>query len=186
MNEKILYITRSSPRASITSIFLQVLDNLSKCEKEKLIPIVSMKNPNLLCYDLKYGDNLWEYYFEPVSHLSNNDIRDKDRKQKKNRSSFMSKPQHLNYYIGKAGKSIKYMSKFKNNSPPEFDFKHRNYFKNIINKYIKIKPYILTEKNNFYNKYMKNKKIIGVFARGTNKFNQISGGLTFKNRRKIY
>ncbi|MHA1469817.1 MAG: hypothetical protein ACTSSP_04570 [Candidatus Asgardarchaeia archaeon] len=185
MRRKFLYITRSSKKASITSIFLQVLDNLSKCEKENLIPIVSLKNTNLLCYDSRYGDNLWEYYFEPVSPFSDEILSEKDKKNKKIRSSFMSKPQHLNYLLGIAGKEHSYTSKFKNRVPPEFDLSHRNHFKKIIDKYIKIKPYILEEENDFYNKYMKNKKITGVFVRGTNKFNKKSGGTTFKKRKKL-
>ena len=184
MNKKFLYITRSSPKASITSIFLQVLDNLSKCDKEGLTPIINMKNPNLLCYDPKYGHNLWEYYFEPVSEFSDNFLSEKDKKNKKIRSSFMSNPQHLNYYLGRAGKEKKYISKFKGKIPP-FDLNHRNHFKNIIDKYIKIKPHILKEKNEFYQKHMRDKKIIGVFARGTNKFNQVSGGATFRKNKKI-
>jgi len=162
-----------------------VLDNLSKCEKKDLIPIISMKNPKLLCYDLKYGDNVWEYYFEPVSQFSDKNISEKDKKNKKIRSSFMSNPQHLHYYLGIAGGAKGYLSRFKNNTPPTFDFKHRNHFKKIIDKYIKIKPYILKEKNDFYEKHMKGKKIIGTFARGTNKFNAISGNTTFKTGKKL-
>ena len=79
MNEKFLYVTRSSPKASITSIFLQVLDNLSRCDKERLTPIINMKNPNLLCHDQNYGNNLWEYYFEPVSEFSDDALSEKDK-----------------------------------------------------------------------------------------------------------
>ncbi len=185
MSDKFLYITRSSPKASITSIFLQVLDNLSECEKENLTPIVCLKNTKLLCYDPEYGDNLWEYYFEPVSPFSDRILSEKDKKNKKIRSSFMSKPQHLNYLLGIAGEDRSYTKRFKDNTPPAFDFYHRNHFKKIIDKYIKIKPYILKEKEKFYDKYMKNKKIVGIFARGTNKFNEKSGGMVFRGRKKL-
>lgn len=185
MNEKFLYITRSKSKASITSLFLQVLDNLSRCDQDELTPIVNMKNPYLLCYDEKYGKNIWEYYFEPVSKYSINHLSEKEKKNKKIRSSFMSKPQHLNYLLGIAGKEKAYKKRFKNSIPPPFDFKHRNHFKKIINKYIKIKPYILECQNNFYNDHMKDKKIIGIFARGTNKFHPTAGGLTFRKHKKI-
>ena len=162
-----LHIVRSSRKASITSLFLQVLDNLSRADQDNLIPIVDFVNPKLLVYDEKYGKNVWEYYFHPVSNVSINDLTDKD---KKIRSSKMSFPQHLNYNFGAAATNKSYMKKFKERKVPNFDRKHREHFNNIIKKYVKIKKYILEEEHDFYSSYMKNKKLIGVFVRATNKY----------------
>lgn len=167
MNNKFANITRSSTKASITSLFLQVLDNISTCEKKNLIPIVNFCNKKLLCHDEKYGKNVWEYYFEPVSEFSINDVPKSDIKI---RLSKMSKPQQLNYYIGDSGKQKSYLKKFKNNIAPSFNKEHREYFKKIIDKYIKIKPYISDYADDFYEQNMTNKKVLGLFVRGTNKY----------------
>ncbi len=181
MNKKFLNITRSSPRASISSLFLQVLDNLSRCEQNGLIPIINFTNTELLCYDTTYGKNVWEYYFHPVSEYS---LEEAQKIGKVIRSSKMSKPQHLNYYLGKNGQLKAYKKKFKNNSPPDFDTKHRQHFKNIIDKYIRIKDFILEEKNILVKNKMENKKTVGILIRGTNKFNEKTGISSFKDSYK--
>ena len=55
----------------------------------------------------------------------------------------------------------------------QIDSTRRKRAKILIDKYIKIKPIIMKKINHFFNSYMRNKKTIGVYWRGTDKWREV-------------
>jgi hypothetical protein len=133
--------------AGFFASYISVLNHLMWCEKNKKIPVVLWNEKSF--YFQKEGFNgslnVWEYYFEPVSSL-NYTYHDKIHKK-----FYADKIYFTGWTIDKATRQ------------------KANF---LINKYIKIKPIVQKKIDNFYNKFMKGKKTIGIHLRGTDKFQE--------------
>jgi hypothetical protein len=160
------FIIHRQKKASICSLFLQVLDNLLYCEKHNFIPIVDFSKKQLLCHDPKYGPNVWEYFFHPVSKYRLSDIRDNDNVRS---TSGMAKQQNVNYYLGKASKSKGYKKRFKDNKVPAFNRKHREKFHDVIRKYVRLKDRIEKEVSTIFSANLEGANPICIFVRGSSK-----------------
>lgn len=131
------------------SEFLTVLGHIVYCEKNAKIPVVYWDSQSLY-YEKKGLNglfNAWEYYFEPLSstnYIDSSDII------------------YRNYWCPD-GSTI--WPNYRDPLPLNLArFAHE-----VIKKYIKIKPHVISIVNDFYEKNMKNFAIIGVHWRGTNK-----------------
>ncbi|MDR3646568.1 MAG: hypothetical protein P4L22_03430 [Candidatus Babeliales bacterium] len=134
------------------SNFLGTLTNIIWAERNNKIPVVSWER-SLYFQPEGYNEsnNVWEYYFEPVSKL------------KKIKDDIV----YSNYYSP---------DKFGINawSDLAYNSTYRSLFNSIIKKYVKIKPNIQNTINAFYKKNMQGKTNIGIHIRGTDKFTEIS------------
>jgi len=134
---KTFYIIQREGVGGLFSHLLFVLDHLLYCDKMKYIPVIDFKNfPTVYS---EYNENSWEYYWEPVSKYSLDEV------YKSNRVIFCDEKKS----------SVRYFNEIKK--------KHFLVFK----KYIKIKPHIINEAEKFLkkNKFDK-KKWIGLHWRG--------------------
>ncbi len=133
------------------SEFLRVLAHLVWCETSGKQPVVYWDRPFLYYEPEGWNNtkNAWEYYFEPVSTASYSPNDKIDRVFR---------------------------------APNEFFFPWRDFSEiemmrplahHIIEKYIKIKPFILDIVDDFYNKHMKNCITVGIHVRGTNKGTEV-------------
>lgn len=132
--------------------FIGVLQNISWCERKGKQPVAywDEKSKYHEAGGFNGVDNAWEYYFEPVSGAR---YKHGDKIYRK--------------YQEPDGRRIPYdNSGYIENS--------RVAMNSIIMRYIKIKPYVLDEVNDFYNKNMKNGIIIGIHLRGTDKVSEAS------------
>lgn len=138
------------------SEFFGVLRNIIGCEKKRLVPVVywDHRSPYYVDKGNRYN-NVWEYYFEPVSNLKFEKADKINRIPYDEISSFFPSSPYIEWQLP--------------NYVHNFDYNFRKYMNSIIRKYIRIKKSILEKVNFFYKKYMKGKKIIGVHIRGTNK-----------------
>ena len=125
---KTFYVIQREGKGGLFSILLLVLNHLLYCDKMKFIPVIDFKNfPTVYS---EYNENSWEYYWEPVSKYSLDEV------YKSNRVIFCNENKRTTRYF----KDIKK--------------KHLLVFK----KYIKIKPYIISEAEKFLKKNKFNKK----------------------------
>lgn len=137
-------------KAGLFSNFNAVLAKLEKYDNNHSIPIVWWGK---YCYEPKgilnayfqeeYGENVWEYYFEPVSKYK----FDASLKEL-GTVRFVTDPKRT-----RLCNSRLYL-------------KNANY---LIRKYIKIKPHITDKVNSFYDQYMKGHHVLGIHLRGTDK-----------------
>lgn len=136
------------------AIFFGALNHLDWCERNDKIPVIywdktcpyfEQNNKQ------KKYNNAWEYYFEPVSKL-----------KYKNGDAIRAD------YFAPDGTGIPCGFPTCKNM---FGYKH--FSNRLIHKYIKIKPDIQNKINNFYDKNFKNKKILGIHLRGTDKKKEV-------------
>ena len=126
-----------------------VLVHLSYCEAANKIPVVYWNNK----YYYNQGgfngsENVWEYFFEPVSEL----------KYEAN--------DPINYFLADVEYShFSYHQAYKSQSM-------RDHAYQLITKYIKIKPIIQSKIDQFYNEHMINQNTIGIHLRGTDKYTE--------------
>ena len=142
------------------SAFLQVLDNLRWCEQNNHSPIIKWGNDSQYYSSNGYNgsDNVWEYYFEQMqTQLTDSSVI------KDNYNNFLLKeiPQNFGHRnIGTSGLRVK----------PDWnivDDYWRKEANRIINKYIFIKPNILSKIDNFYQENLiSNKTKIAIHLRG--------------------
>ncbi len=132
--------------------FLGVINNLIWCKKNDRKPVVYW-GPHSLYYEKKgyHGkDNVWEYYFEPVStesyHVGDNVW---DRNAAPDLSQI--RPITLNFCDQYEQKEV------------------RQAAHSIINEHIKLRPYIAQKIDAFFQKEMAGKKTLGIHLRGTDK-----------------
>jgi hypothetical protein len=136
-------------QAGLFSNFLAALNNIVWAVSHDMIPVVYWDAKKCLYYDSAYTntDNVWEYYFEPVSsaHYQKGDC----------------------IYRSYENPDKQCIPFLKNQSC--YSDKIRSQWHAVIQRYIKIKPSIQHIINDFYNTYMKNKITIGIHLRGTDK-----------------
>ena len=173
---KIFYVIKRSPGAGMFSNLTFVMNHLLIAQRHNFIPVVDMENyPTIYNEKKKINGtkNAWEYYFEPVSKYSLNEVY-------KSQNVFIT--------------SDKFSS--------AFDHKIYNKKKfNKIYKFIKIKKKLKNEIFLIKKKLFKNKKIIGIHYRGTSyktsanhpfpptklqMYNLIENSLRNKNLDKIF
>ena len=144
-SKKFFYVIQRSPGGGMFSNLNYVVHHLFIAEKFGFIPIVDMSNYYTLYNEkksVKGVDNSWEYYFEPVSKYSLNDVY---------------KSKNVIITDGRTRGNI-FFDGFES-----LNIEHRK----IYNKYIKIKKNFINEKNQFYKKNFMNSKVLGVHLRGT-------------------
>jgi len=69
--KKVLRINAKDPHLrGLMSYLLQVLNNIKWCEENERTPLVDLCGPSYWLHDKQYGDNIWEYFFAPVSDIT--------------------------------------------------------------------------------------------------------------------
>ncbi len=141
------FVIGPTPGEGFFSSFLGVLNNIIWAEKNHKVPVVYWNEG--CCYAKMDGSNAWEYYFYPVSNLT------------------YERGNALHSCLGVAdGVTISHI--FQSNRS-YFDQTYRFVVKEILDRYIEVKPGISEEVDTFYEKNMKGKKTIGIHLRGTDK-----------------
>lgn len=135
--------------AGFFSALLGVLNHLVHCNNINKIPVVYWGSSSL--YYLPGGfngsHNVWEYYFEPVSHLAYKPNKDKVH------ASYGG--EYAEFYYSALGQAT------------------RNKAYQIISQYIRIKPIVRAKIDTFYQEHMAGKRTIGIHLRGTDKFTEV-------------
>jgi hypothetical protein len=156
--KNIQLLTRT--KAGLFSTFFSVLAHLTWCEKNDLTAYVYWgKDSNY--YDKDSGqntENVWEYYFEQLSDLDYNIIKDSDNVDI--RKSYGSID----------GFSIPYSENYELVLQDSF----RKNMKRIIDKYIKVKPHTMATVEEFYKENIAGKTTFGIHIRGTDKFKELA------------
>jgi len=137
--------------AGIFSNFLTVLAKLKRCEEKDAIPVVfwgqkcrgsAKDNPY---FEKKYGENVWDYYFEPVSDYKYCDILTGSYKDD---AEYMDSP---TCFVYRKGGGLRAAA--------------RSY----IDKYIKIKDAVQKKTQAYYKANMSGRHVLGVHMRGTDR-----------------
>jgi hypothetical protein len=156
------------------------LNQIIYAEKNGLQPVVffgkdSVDGPNAF-YDSKRGDNMWEYYFEPVAQVSYSDIQKRLKDPEDNLSEddiVILSSSELKRIHGHEPDSVfvypHNMYKKQDRYEPEWYARQREKARRIIQEYIIIKPHIMDKVDDFKCKNFADNKVIGIHMRGTDK-----------------
>lgn len=167
--EKKIFVIKMD-NAGLFACFFSVLNNIAWCEKNGSIPSVYWGKQSLYYEPTGYHgmkDNVWEYYFKPISHISYKTTT----KKSKTRSwqSYRAPDQ----------------SGIPGPMSPHYDLildpVYRQKMHNYIKRYITINSWILDKVDAFYTKQMKDTKTIGIHLRGTDKHLEVKYDSTIKD-----
>ncbi len=138
------YVIGTWRGAGLCVNFNSVLNHIGWCEDNNRTPVVYWDHvsPYYVSQGFNGSDNVWEYYFEPVSHLAYESEDIIHRYHPDGRWAF-------NYFA--------------------IDPINRSNAHYFISKYIKIKPIVQAKIDHFYQQYMTDRNTIGIHLRGTDK-----------------
>jgi Nodulation protein Z (NodZ) len=178
--DKFLIIRINHSNAGFFAYVNFALNQLIYAEQHNLSPVVyfgpqSGDGPNAY-FDPAIGENMWDYYFEPVATLTYTDIErrlsDPDDPLTLNDLTTLSVEELWRIHEAEPESIYPYphgihSDKFK--SDPEWYSKQRSRGHCIINKYVRIKPHILAKVDAFEREHFAGNRVLGIHMRGTDK-----------------
>jgi hypothetical protein len=178
--KKILRIKINHERAGFFAYFIFVLNQLRYCEKHNLFPVVYFGERSGIgfnkYFDPGHGDNMWDYYFDPVAGYTYKDICemvDNPANPLKEEDIIELGGGDLWYLHKEDPESIYGYTYGVYKSKEEFDGagynKQRRKASYFVDKYIKVKSHITEKVKEFYEKNMAGHNVLGIHLRGTDK-----------------
>mmetsp|Transcript_12467 Transcript_12467/g.20693 ORF Transcript_12467/g.20693 Transcript_12467/m.20693 type:complete len:492 (+) Transcript_12467:170-1645(+) len=168
--------------------FLVVMNEICYAEQHGLVPYIFIDGsterhgPNRY-FDVTSGNNIWEYYFLPISSEPPPTTL-KERKKDltfnwdQERAHHISRDAIKAYYYGHSfdGKSNK--KRFRSNRYDDsFYYHHRSLAHRVLDAYLRLKPQIFNETQDFVRERFIGKTVLGVHMRGTDKIASAGGGM---------
>lgn len=136
------YVIYRGHSCGMFSAFLMVVGLLDKYDRGELSGVEVALGSSELYFDKDFGPNWWEYYFSPICT---------NRPENATQTLLTGNLFHQIALIGHKTLS-------------------RDRGHELISKYIRLRPEIVNEVNLFLKKRVKDKKLIGIHYRGTDKF----------------
>jgi hypothetical protein len=178
---KILKIRMNHSYAGFFAYVTFVLNQLRYCEERNCFPVVYFgpwsEDGTNGYYDEEYGDNTWEYYFEPVGGIGYDEImrriRDpKDKLTMKNIKELSTNDLwKLHAYDPKSIYNYPY-GHFKNIRSVDMDAwyeQQREKARYYLSKYVRPKKHILQKVEDFHARHLAGSRVLGVQMRGSDK-----------------
>ncbi|MBL7197375.1 MAG: hypothetical protein ISS47_04710 [Candidatus Omnitrophica bacterium] len=183
---KILRIRINHSYAGFFAYVTFALNQLRYCEENNYFPVVyfgplSEDGPNAF-YDERYGDNSWDYYFEPVGGISFDEIRrrirdPKDPLSRENITELTTNNLwNLHAYNSKSIYNYPY-GHYKDVHLGDMDTwyeQQRSKARYYLSKYVRPKEYILAKVEDFWAQHLEGFNILGIHMRGSDKGTQDS------------
>lgn len=177
---KLFIITINHCNAGFFAHLIFVVNQLIYCERQHYFPIVyfgpwSLDGPNPF-YDPAYGENIWEYFFEPVTEYSSSEIQEMV-KSPDNPLSIdnieVLASEELWYLHAGCPDSVYtypygYAAEASKKEENWYD-KQRQKVAQYVERYVRVKPEILKEVDTFTNQHFANHHVLGIHIRGTDK-----------------
>ncbi|MBE1300504.1 MAG: hypothetical protein GJ680_11440 [Alteromonadaceae bacterium] len=160
------------PGSAFFALYVMVLQQLRFAERHGLIPIVNIDYRHNYYFDTNKNINFWENYFEPIGGRLSTEIKDLHRDDPKS-VTFLDPELQKSLYLGEGDDiPIEY-----NERTQLWWQRQRQMGAELTAKYVRIKPHILAEMEQFYSNHMKEKRVLGVHLRGTEKIVKHDGTL---------
>ncbi len=142
-NAQDTYVIRGYPLTGFWSVFMQTINHFAYCERTNKVPVVNWDS-SFLYYDptITYTQNAWEYYFE----------------QPAGQTLLPGSPAGNCAWIHEISDSLMYTNR---------NIRHE--VNRLFNKYVRIKPFVTKQVDEFYDATMRGYTIIGIHIRGTDK-----------------
>ena len=177
---KVFLITRDDPNAGFFAYVTFAMNQLILCEKSKQVPVVYFGQGPEHCrhpfYDPAYGENVWEYYFEPAAEYSYDDlqkmVRDPACPLTEDDITSLSSDESLRLHLWEPDSVFNYpygYYKDKYVFDEQWYEDQRRKAHHVIQRYIKVKPHIQEKVEEFCRDHFQDNHVLGVHIRGTDK-----------------
>ncbi len=177
---KILIIRINHSNAGFFAYLTFVLNQIIHCEEHDMVPVVyfgpwSVDGPNAY-HDPSVGDNMWDYYFEPVAGYNYSDIQaliaNPDHPITEENLIYLEDDVMSYLHDGNPDSIYNYPYGYYTDLEEGVDHwyeRQRKKASQLIEKYVHVKEELLTETNAFIHDHFENNKVLGVHMRGTDK-----------------
>ena len=170
IDQKIRLIHNVDEGAGFTALMVYALNGVRKAVENNELPVVNYdKKTTLHFYEPTIGENIWEYFFEPVAsvsyeqlkkYLNENLIGEQDILQYSSKEIYHT-------HLKDKGRLATFWAMEEPGDKVEFMTEKRALGRTFVKKYIRVKPTILQKVEAFRQEKFKAKFIIGVHIRGT-------------------
>ena len=188
---KVFVIGINHAYAGFFAYFTFVINQLRYCELHNYYPVVYFGeysgNGKNVYHDRTRGDNMWEYYFEPVSEYSYSDVCEmiKNPDDELNEEDLTRLGVDDLWYLHQFNPNSIYaytygFYKYKRRFDRRWFERQRRSAHYFIEKYIRVRKEIMREIDDLYDKHMKGYRVLGIHMRGTDKGRVDGPGRTMK------
>ncbi len=131
-----------------------------EARSSNLQPVVNLDQTFGFYYDPSYGTNIWEYYFEPVAEMSSDELENLPPEL----ITRYNPTQQLTCCLGEDGHP-------RTEGPETVQWYacRRKEGAELVHKYVQVKPHVTTKIDDFFEREMKDRPVLGVQIRGTDK-----------------
>jgi|GEM_PF-786404 len=166
--------------AGLFAYFMFVLNQIRYAEKRRLMPVVyfgkQSGNGDNAYYEPEYGENVWEYYFEPVAEWSYAKLQSLLESPGSGITSadvYKLNFEYLTYLHMYDPKSIygypygfyQYITEY----DAAWFAQQREKARDLVDRYIRVKRSILDIVDAFHTRHLRGRPVVGVHMRGTDK-----------------
>lgn len=174
--KKVLVIHIGHYGAGFFAYVQYAINQILYCERNNYLPVVHYDEKyNNYFHDPAFGNNMWEYYFEPVAHYSKSDIEamiaDPDDRLERSDILTLSEleilqlcqfnPESVFHY------TYGYWREHLPENPDEWFDAMRKKGHRVVSDYLHIKESIVRNVQQYYRQNMRPNYVIGVHIRGT-------------------
>lgn len=168
--QKIHLIHNTDTGAGFTALIVYALNGVRKAVENNYLPVVNFDKKTTFCfYDPEYGENVWEYFFEPVAGISYQDLQDSIEQGEISQQDIFKNTAAEVLYLHHRDKErlATFWAWEEPKNRTEWMAEKRKLGRDFIKKQIQVKPRIKDKVNTFYQQNFTSPVIIGVHIRGT-------------------
>lgn len=179
-DSKILVIRINHSNKGFFAYLTFALNQILYAEKNNMVPVIyfgpwSVDGPNLF-HDPERGDNMWDYFFEPVNGYTYGDILllIKDPEHPLTEKNLVHLEDDMISYLhaGNPSSIYNYPYGFYNNLEEDANnwyARQREKAQRLIKQYIRVKKELVNEVEQYLTRHFNQRHILGVHIRGTDK-----------------
>jgi hypothetical protein len=178
--DKVLVITINHHHAGFFAYFIFALNQLRYCERHNYLPVVYFGEKSgaglNAYYDRQHGENMWDYYFEPVAGLRYTDLQGmvKDPQSGLRQEDVIELTSEDLWYLHLFDPESIYgytygRYRHKREYDAEWYEVQRAKARDCVDTYVRVKEPIRRIVDEFYDAHMDGCDVLGVHIRGTDK-----------------
>jgi len=163
-------IQNVDPDAGFCALMTYALNGVRKAIQNNWLPVVNFDKAGAgYFYDPAYGDNVWDYYFQPVMGVTYADVKQLlDTGAIHPNLIHSYKPKDiLDWHVSDPERIATFWTKNHPKDPAAWMAEKRALGREYVAKYIRVKPHITSRIEEFANERIKPQYTIGVHIRGT-------------------
>lgn len=172
--DKIYILNMDFPGTGFGAVILLTLSQIRFCERNNHYPVINYdEGCENAFFDKNYGDDLWEQYFEPLMPHDYKSVQKALASGEINSEDCLTLPSQEMLKIAEEHPDSVYsftFGKWRFEKPEDllswYD-EQREKARDIILKYIRLKPHIQQKVDDFYKKNLKDCFVLGIHIRGT-------------------